>query len=247
MVIFGLAFIFFMTVLGCSLVFFLKTDLSERSNIIMKGLASGIMLSTAVFGMLEPSIKYADIYYKNTWIIVSIGFLLGSLFLYILDKIIFMFENGSNNRTKKFFLAISLHNIPEGLAVGLAFGSAIYNNTIGSILGAIVFALGIGIQNIPEGIAISFPLFEMTKSKSKSFLLGIGSGVIEPIFGLFGVLLAKNLSFIMPYALSFAAGTMIYVVFEELIPESNNGIYKKYGTWSAIIGFLLIMILNLLF
>ena len=115
------------------------------------------------------------------------------------------------------------------------------------MLGALFFAIGIGVQNIPEGLAISLPLYEQTKSKKKAFLLGVGSGIVEPIFGIIGLLLAQYIIYFMPYALAFAAGTMIYVVIEELIPESNNGAFKKYGTWSAIVGFVIMMILDLAF
>ena len=249
-IIFGLTFIFLMTSLGSAFIFFVKSNLDERINKIFLGMASGIMLSASIWSLLVPAINYARDLNILPFIPTGIGFLGGALFIYLLDKLCLSCLNDENTvkkRSQKLFLAVTLHNIPEGFAVGLTFGLAISCNDISSMLGALFFSIGIGVQNIPEGLAISLPLYEQTKSKKKAFLLGVGSGIVEPIFGTIGLLLAQYIIYFMPYALAFAAGTMIYVVLEELIPESNNGAFKKYGTWSAIVGFVIMMILDLAF
>ena len=247
--------IFLATTLGSSFVFVLKKGFSIKTNNIILGFASGIMISASFFGLLLPSIEQSKEYFPSISFLPPIlGFLLGGALLFLLDKIVPHFhksngvEEGKNSmlsKNTKFFLAVTMHNIPEGISVGFACGLALTGNESSLIYSCLSLALGIAIQNIPEGAAVSIPLFSDGMNKSKSFLFGMMSGIVEPIFGIIGLFLAK-LSYITPWLLSLACGAMIYVTLDELLPESRKGGYEHYGLWSFMIGFTIMMTLEIL-
>ena len=236
-------FTFSITCLGSSLVFaFKKTNKNIMDS--MLGIAAGIMISASFFSLLNPAINMSNELNLNTWFVVFIGFFLGGLLLFIGDKIFNrLIDNESGiKRMVMLMSSITLHNIPEGMVIGVAFGSLIYNQ--GTITSAVLLALGIGIQNFPEGTAISVPLVRDGLSKKKAFLFGCLSGLVEPISGVIGALLVLKIKLLLPYLLSFAAGAMIYVVVEELIPESQTNERKDLMALFTIIGFSLMMILD---
>lgn len=258
--IIGISIIFIATTLGSSLVFFVKRNISEKLNQMIYGFSSGVMFSAAVFGLLVPAFEDKSNTYmpeKLIWIIPIIGFIIGCLFIFMLDKLIphihknngNEFEEGLKNthvsRGNKLFLAVTLHNVPEGLDVGIAYGIALSNLSDNSLLiGALMLAIGIAIQNFPEGAAVSIPLLEEGYTKKRAFLFGTLSGLVEPIAAIIGLFLAYEINGIMPWGLSFAAGCMIYVVIEDLFPILSKSKEKHYGNWSFIIGFTLMMILD---
>lgn len=235
-----------MTSMGALLIFFFN-KMSKTLNVITLGLASGIMFSASIFSLLLPSIEYSEASWgKYKVISISIGLLLGGLFMIILDIItskIFK-KNDKNAKTFRFFTAITVHNIPEGLSVGFAIGTVVATNS--SPMLAFTFALGIAIQNFPEGLATALPIYSTTENKKKSCILAILSGAIEPLFAIVGYFLATSLTNLLPWLLTFSAGSMIYVIIEELTPEIHNE-NKPYGTWAFIIGFVAMMILDLSF
>ena len=233
----GISFIFIMTMLGSSVVFLFRNKVSEKVNQLFIGLSSGIMIAASIFSLLLPAIDKAKIYKSFSMLPICVGFILGGLFLVFIDK--FIPKEGKSN--KKLFLSIMIHNIPEGLAVGVAFGSALLVGTSASYLSALVLSIGIGLQNLPEGAAISLPM-KNEYGNNKAFLYGVGSGIVEPIFAILGVILAMQVTYLMPWLLSFAAGSMIFVVIEELLPESRS----KHGTWALMFGFVLMMFLDVM-
>lgn len=254
--IISLSIIFLATTLGSSFVFFIKKEISTKTNNMILGFASGIMMSASFFGLLLPSIEQSKTYFPSiSYLPPIIGFLIGGMILYLLDKIIPHFHKNTDveegrkstlNKNIKFFLAVTIHNIPEGLAVGFACGLALNsNNDVSLIYSCLSLAIGIAIQNIPEGAAVSIPLFNDGMKKSKSFLFGTLSGIVEPLFGIIGLFLAK-LSIITPWLLSIACGAMIYVTLDELLPESRKGGFEHYGLWSFMIGFVLMMSLEIM-
>jgi len=213
------------------------------------------MIAASFWSLLDPAIKMVEDSEGIPWVPAVIGFLGGGVFLYGLDKILPHLHLGlardkaegiptTWRRSVLLVLAITLHNIPEGLAVGVAFGALAMNPEIGVLSGAIVLAFGIGLQNFPEGAAVSVPLRREGLSRWKSFLYGQASGVVEPIAGVVGALLVVSMSSILPYALSFAAGAMIYVVIEELIPESQTGNETDLSTIGGMVGFTVMMLLD---
>ena len=247
------------TALGSSFVFFFKKNFSPRVGSIVMGFASGIMLSVSIFGLLLPAMEDAKVYYGNLdFLPVIIGFILGCLALYILDKIIpHLHQNNESleegyktnkiSKRTKFFLAVTMHNIPEGIAVGLALSMAFTNNTDPYILSALSLAIAISIQNTPEGAAVSIPMLEDGISKPKSFLYGFVSGLVEPIFAVITLLIAQFLPVsIMAWLLAFSAGAMIYVTVEELIPDIKIDDKYHFGMWAFIVGFIMMMALELL-
>ena len=236
--IIGISFIFLMTTLGSSIVFLFKKEVSDKLNKIFIGLSSGIMIAASVWSLLLPAIEKASIYKTFSMVPVCIGFMLGGLFLVIIDRFIPENDSKTNN---KLFLSVMIHNIPEGLAVGVAFGSAILLKESNAFYTALGLAIGIGLQNLPEGAAISLPL-KNEKGNSKAFLYGVISGIVEPIFAIIGVILAMQVTYLMPWLLAFAAGSMIFVVIEELIPQSQS----KYGTWALMFGFVIMMLLDVI-
>lgn len=252
----GTAFTYGMTALGAGLVFFFKEIKRDVLN-LMLGFASGIMIAASFWSLLAPAIEQAEMNGDIAWLTVSIGFGLGGVFLYIADKTIPHMHFGPNHetegipthlkRTILLVFSITLHNIPEGLAVGVAFGGAMQmDNPVAGVLAAVSVALGIGIQNFPEGAAVSIPLRQEGLSRWKAFLYGQASGIVEPIAGILGALLVSKVTTLLPYALAFAAGAMIYVVVEELIPEAQQTTSSKrhFAVFGVMAGFIIMMILD---
>lgn len=249
----GLLLPFLGTTLGSAMVFFMKQEMNRRLEKLLLGFASGVMIAASVFSLLIPSIDMALEQNKVAYIPAAVGFMGGMLFLLILDSLIPHIHldsekpEGVPSKIKKstmLVLAVTLHNIPEGMAVGVTFAGAIIGNTGITMAGAIALALGIAIQNFPEGAIISMPLCSRGVSKRQSFAYGTLSGIVEPIGAVLTILLAQILVPVLPYFLSFAAGAMIYVVVEELIPESQNGEHSNVGTIGVAVGFVLMMVLD---
>lgn len=257
----GIFFIFFCTSLGSSFVFFFsKKKASIFWNQIFLGFAAGIMLSASIFSLIMPSLE-TEVSYMPSILVSGIAILLGAGFLFLIDKVVPHFHPSVGeseglpgkkmSKTGKMFLAVTIHNVPEGLSVGIAFGSILsqvgLNAPWASYLGAGMLALGIGIQNIPEGAVVSLPFQSETKSTRKAFLYGMGSGAVEPIAAVLGLFLAYWLSPLMPWALSFAAGCMLYVIAEEMIPSFEKDSVHHEGVWSFLVGFVLMMALDVAF
>ncbi|MGD9909067.1 MAG: ZIP family metal transporter [Candidatus Izemoplasmatales bacterium] len=249
----GIAFIFLMTTAGSAMVFFFRNQMSDNFKRIFLGFAAGVMIAASVWSLLIPSIEEAENQGWIGWVPATIGFVGGGLFLLLVDNLLphLHFDQdkpeglkSSFKRTTMLVFAVTLHNIPEGLAVGLAFGLSMQLGSSIVIASAFGLALGIGIQNFPEGAAISLPLKQEGMSTGKSFFYGMLSGAVEPVFAVIGLILASQLTFIMPWFLAFAAGAMIYVVVEELIPESQLGEHTNVGTLAVMAGFVIMMILD---
>ena len=241
------------TVLGAAAVFFFRRDLSPAVQRVFLGFAAGVMIAASVWSLLIPAMEMAEEQGGHVLLPVGGGFLLGGVFLLALDGLLRHLHPGSDQpeglpaklrRTTMVVLAVTLHNIPEGMAVGLSFAIAAQEG--GALAGAIALALGMALQNFPEGAAVSLPMRSQGVSRSRSFLCGAASGVVEPIFGLLTVLAAGSVTPAMPWILSFAAGAMIYVVVEELIPEAHLGEHSHAGTLSVMTGFLVMMLLDVL-
>lgn len=249
--IFGFAVIFIATSLGAALVFLVKNDIYERLNSAFLGVAAGIMLAASIWSLLLPSIDGAQEDYGNlSFIPAVIGFIAGGFFIVLLDKIVPNFGIDDKRGLKdefikpiKMFIAITVHNIPEGLAVGFAFGGAAVIGTETAYISALGLAVGIAIQNFPEGAAVSLPLKRATKSSGNSFLLGVLSGAVEPVAAVIGYFLASVLSKAQPWFLAFAAGAMIFVVAEDLIPDAKTE-NTHLGTWGVMVGFAVMMLLD---
>ena len=249
----GLMIPFLGTTLGASMVFLMKSKINNKIEKILLGFAAGVMVAASVWSLLIPSIDMAKEQNVIAWVPAMVGFILGILFLLVLDNIIPHLHVKSNEpeglksklgKSAMMVLAVTLHNIPEGMAVGVALAGAASGNSTITMAGAIALSIGIAIQNFPEGAIISMPLKEEGNSKGKSFLYGTLSGVVEPIGGLLTILLTSLVVPILPYLLSFAAGAMIYVVVEELIPESQYGKHSNLGTLGFSFGFIIMMILD---
>lgn len=234
-------FTFLITSLGSASVFFIKKQNNNLLKIFLS-LSSGIMLSASIFSLLIPSIELAKIINIKIINVIIIGILGGSIFLFISN---IYFENKNINKLNLYILSIILHNIPEGLSIGVAFGSLLYNIDNVTITSAICLSIGIGIQNFPEGSAISLPLYANKTSKIKSFIIGSLSGITEPISAVIGTILALKIKLILPYLLSFAAGAMLYVIINEIIPISQDTKNKNTMTLISIIGFIIMMILDI--
>ena len=250
----GTMITFLATVIGSAFVFFFRNGISPFYQRICLGFAAGVMIAASVWSLLIPAIEMAEEQGKIGWIPAAGGFILGGLFLYILDKMLPHLHlmsgltEGPSTQLKKstlLFLAVTLHNIPEGLAVGLSFALAAREGGSLSLSAALVLAIGIGLQNLPEGAAISLPLRKQGVSTQKAFAFGALSGIVEPIAGVLGAILVGSIISIMPWFLAFAAGAMIYVVVEELIPEAQLGEHSDSGTLGVMIGFLIMMILDI--
>ena len=235
------------------MVFLMKNKINEKVEKILLGFAAGVMVAASVWSLLIPSIDMAEEQKIVAWLPATVGFLLGIIFLLVLDSIIPHLHlksekpEGMKSKLKKttmMVLAVTIHNLPEGMAVGVAFAGAISGSSGITIAGAIALAIGIAIQNFPEGAIISMPLKSEGMSKSKAFLYGTLSGIIEPIGSVITIALTSLVVPILPYLLSFAAGAMIYVVVEELIPESQIGDHSNIGTIGFAIGFIVMMILD---
>ena len=250
-IIFGIAFIFLMTTLGAALTFFFKKEISQKVNSLFLGLASGIMIAASIWSLLIPAIENSLNYGNLCWLPAACGLIIGGLFMLFLDKIIMRFqiktktEKGSNlTKSIKLFIAITIHNIPEGLAVGFAFGAAATFGEHAAFISALGLAIGIGIQNFPEGAAVALPMRNATGNRVSSFLYGMGSGAVEPFAAIIGFYLAAYIAVLQPWLLAFAAGSMIFVVAEDLIPDSKISEHSHIGTWGVMIGFTIMMILD---
>lgn len=247
-------FTWLLTALGAAVVFFFKS-INRKLFDGMLGFAAGVMIAASFWSLLAPAIEMAKDFNLPPWLPATIGFLLGGVFLRIIDSVLphlhigFPIEeaegiNTSWRRSVLLVLAITLHNIPEGLAVGVAFGAISANLPSASLAGAVALAIGIGIQNFPEGAAVSVPLRGEGLSRGKSFWYGQLSGVVEPVAGVLGAAAVIFMRPILPYALSFAAGAMIYVVVEELIPEAQLEKNTDIATMGVMVGFAVMMTLD---
>ncbi len=250
----GLMIPFLGTTLGSACVFFLKDELKPSVQKSLLGFASGVMVAASVWSLLIPAMDMSASMGKFAFLPASIGFLLGIAFLLSMDHLIPHLHNSNAEpegpkaklkKTTMLVLAVTLHNIPEGMAVGVVFAGVLSGNSNITMAGAFALALGIAIQNFPEGAIISLPLKSEGKiSRIKAFWYGTLSGIVEPIGAVLTILLASFIEPVLPYLLSFAAGAMIYVVVEELIPESAEGEHSNIGTIGFAIGFVLMMILD---
>ncbi len=242
------------TTLGSAMVFFMKNKINLKIQKLLLGFAAGVMMSASVWSLLIPAIDLAGEQGKIEWLPAAGGFLLGIAFLLLLDTIIphLHLDNKKPEGIKSKFknetmlvLAVTLHNIPEGMAIGVVLAAAVTGNVSMTMASAIALALGIAIQNFPEGVIISMPLKTEGKTKGKAFLDGVLSGVVEPIAAIITILLTGLVTPILPCVLSFAAGAMIYVIVEELIPEAQEGEHSNIGTIGVAIGFVLMMVLDI--
>ncbi len=245
----GTGFTLAMTSCGAATVFFVKGKQSNKMQSLFLGFASGVMLAASVWSLLLPALEQAESFFSVPWIPVAGGFVIGGIFFYVLD-VTLPHLNADHNRseslkgTTKLFTAITLHNIPEGMAVGLSFALAVQAKSNNAMLAATALAMGIGVQNFPEGAAVALPLHQEGMRKRKAFLYGSLSGIVEPIGGGITVLLAGTIQYLLPCLLAFAAGAMIYVVVDELIPDARKDKKSNIGTIGTITGFLLMMILD---
>lgn len=241
------------TSLGAAMVFFLKNKMNVRLEKLLLGFASGVMMAAAVWSLLLPAMEMTQKQGGAEWGPPVIGFLLGMGFLLLLDSVVPHLHLNDDKpegvksdlqKTTMLVLAVALHNLPEGMAVGVTLAGAMMENTGITLTGAIVLSLGIAIQNFPEGAIISMPLRNAGASRPRAFLYGVLSGVVEPLGAIITLFLAERVVYILPYLLSFAAGAMIYVVVEELIPESQAGEHSNIGTIGVAVGFVLMLILD---
>lgn len=243
------------TALGAATVVFFKSPNQKGLN-IMLGFASGVMIAASFWSLLQPAIEQAEKMSElPAYFVATVGFLLGALFMWASDKAVVFARKKADSGTDDslhriimLILSITLHNIPEGLAVGVAFGVLKSGFSTETLLGAISVAIGIGLQNFPEGAAVSFPLRREGYSRRKSFFLGQASGMVEPIAGVIGALMVVHVQAILPYALSFAAGAMILVAVHELIPEcqSNQNAHPYSATIGIVLGFAVMMLLDVM-
>ncbi len=251
--IIGILLPFAGTALGSACVFLLKEQMGIKTEKIFSGFAGGVMVAASIWSLLIPSIEQSESMGKMSFIPAASGFLIGIAFLLLLDKIVPHLHQSTNEDegvknnlkdTTKLMLAVTLHNIPEGIAVGVVYAGLLAENTTVSLSGAIALSIGIAIQNFPEGAIISMPLQTRGVSKCKSFLMGTLSGAVEPIASVITIFLASVMLPALPYLLSFAAGAMMYVVIEELIPEMSQGEHSNIGVIAFSLGFALMMILD---
>lgn len=240
------------TILGAACVFLIKDKMPKGVEKAFTGFAAGVMVAAAIFGLIIPAHEASFDMGKFSFVPVVVGFSLGFLFLMLLDKIIPHLHRGSEkgegpksnlSKTAKMTLAVALHNLPEGMAVGVVLAGVSSGADIPSTM-ALAIAIGIAIQNFPEGAIISVPLHNNGVKKSKAFLLGALSGVVEPLGALLTLVLASFFTPILPYLLCFAAGAMLYVVVEELVPEMSEGEHSHIGTILFTIGFLMMFVLD---
>ena len=250
-VIIGIVLPFLGTTLGSATVFFLKKEMNSKLQNLLRGFAAGVMIAASVWSLLIPSIDMAEAAGKTAaWLPAVVGFLIGIGFMLLLDSLIPHLHTNSARpegrpsamgKNLMLMLAVTLHNIPEGMAVGLSFARAAqHGGSRGLVAAAGALALGIGVQNFPEGAAVALPVYQSGKSKRRAFWTGVLSGAVEPLFGALVVLAAAGIHALMPWLLSFAAGAMLYVVAEELLPRAGG----RRGTCGFLLGFLLMMILD---
>ena len=250
--IIGIMIPFIGTSLGAAMVFILKDQISENLQKILTGFAAGVMVAASFWSLLQPALESSEAMGTLSFLPAAVGFLVGVGFLLLLDEVTphMHFNNEEEGpksglkRTTKLILAVTLHNIPEGMAVGVVYAGFLSGSTGISAAGALALALGIAIQNFPEGAIVSMPLRAEGMQKGKTFLFGVLSGIVEPIAAAVTVLAAGFVVPIMPYLLAFAAGAMMYVVVEELIPEMSEGKHSNWATIAFSLGFVLMMILD---
>ena len=242
------------TALGAACVYFLRNGMSSGTSNSLSGFAAGVMVAASIWSLLIPAMDQSSGMGKLAFVPAVVGFWAGMMFLFLLDHCIpHVHNNGTEDegpksklkRSTKLVLAITLHNIPEGMAVGVTYAGWLTGSASISLSGALALAIGIAIQNFPEGAIVSMPLVSSGTSRNKSFLYGILSGIVEPLSAVLTILLASAIVPFMPYLLSFAAGAMLYVVVEELIPEMSSGTHSNAGTIMFAIGFSLMMVLDI--
>ena len=250
----GTLFTWGMTALGAAVVF-LRRNPGQKTLDVMLGFAAGVMIAASYWSLLSPAIEMSAELGYPSWLPPAVGFMLGGMSLRLIDRLMPHLHLGFPaadaeglptkwKRTTLMILAITLHNIPEGMAVGVAFGAVAYGIPSASLAGAVALALGIGIQNFPEGIAVAMPLRREGLSQWKSFFYGQLSGLVEPFFGVLGAVLVSYSRPLLPFALAYAAGAMIFVVVEEVIPESQRGGNGDMATMGVMVGFTTMMILD---
>ena len=252
-IFYGIAIPFLGTALGAACVFFMKKALSDRVQRALTGFAAGVMVAASVWSLLIPSIEQSADMGKFSFIPAAVGFWIGVLFLLLLDHMIPHLHQNSDKaegpksrlqRTTMLVLAVTLHNIPEGMAVGVVYAGYLTGNTKITVMGAMALSIGIAIQNFPEGAIISMPLRSEGMGKGRAFAGGVLSGIVEPIGAVLTILAAGLIVPALPYLLSFAAGAMFYVVVEELIPEMSAGEHSNIGSIFFAVGFSLMMVLD---
>ena len=251
--VYGILIPFLGTSLGSALVFFMRGGLSDKVQRALTGFAAGVMVAASVWSLLIPSIEQSSAMGQWAFAPAAVGFWVGVLFLLLLDHVIPHLHRSSNDcegphsrlqRTTMMVLAVTLHNIPEGMAVGVVYAGYLAGNAQISAAGALALALGIAIQNLPEGAIISMPLRAEGMSKCRAFVSGVLSGIVEPIGAALTILAATAIAPALPYLLSFAAGAMLYVVVEELIPEMSQGRHSNIGVLCFALGFSVMMVLD---
>lgn len=249
----GLMIPFLGTTLGAAMVFLMKKELNDTVEKILLGFASGVMVAASIWSLIIPSIEMSTSYGKFSFVPVMVGFIVGMISLLLIDTYVPHFhlnaaepegKKSKFQKTTMMVFAVVIHNIPEGMAVGVVLAGALAGNIGITASGALALAVGIAIQNFPEGAIISMPLKSEGVSKPKAFVMGVLSGIVEPIGAIITVLLINIITPILPYLLSFAAGAMMYVVVEELIPEAQSGKHSNASLIGFMIGFVLMMILD---
>lgn len=244
--ILGILIPFAGTSLGSSLVFFMKKNMNENFQKLTVGFAAGVMIAASIWSLILPSVEMAENQEFLAWVPASVGFAIGVLFLIIINRLAEKIETNKNEKKLNMLLfSVTLHNIPEGMAVGVCFAGFLAGNVGISLLSAMLLAIGIAIQNIPEGAIISMPLKMEGTCNKNAFIYGVLSGIVEPIAAIITIMLINVIVPLLPYLLSFAAGAMIYVVIEELIPEMHSGNKSALGVIGITIGFLIMMILDI--
>ena len=252
-IIYGLLLPFMGTALGAAMVFFLRGEMPSWVQKLLLGFASGVMIAASVWSLLIPSINMAAEMGQTEWMPAVLGFLAGMFSLLLFDSVVPHVHLDSSEpegvksglgRSSMLVMAVTLHNIPEGMAVGVVLAGAMTESAGITLAGALALSIGIAIQNFPEGAIVSMPLKESLRSRWKAFAYGAGSGIVEPLAGLITILMIDYVQPILPYFLSFSAGAMIYVVVEELIPESQSGSHSNVATIGVALGFALMMLLD---
>lgn len=237
------------TTLGSLMVFFMKDNINKKLEKFLLGFSSGIMIAASIWSLLLPAISDSEGGNVPNWLQATIGLIIGLLFLFLTRNLLSSSKTSDNieldNKNSMLFFAVTLHNIPEGLAVGVAASIAYFGEGSISSLSALMLSVGIAIQNFPEGAIISMPLKSMGMRKSKAFLMGTFSGIVEPIAALIAFFVTGFVTSILPYVLSFAAGAMIYVAVQELIPESQEKGFENLATFGFFLGFIIMMIMDI--
>ena len=243
-VVIGLLLPFLGTIIGSGFVFLMRDRINLKVHKFLLGFAAGIMIAASVWSLIIPAIDQGMLVMDNGWIPAVVGLGFGFLFLLIIDFIVNKINSNENKKKSLMVFSITLHNIPEGMAVGVALAGAFYGNGFLSLSAAIVVAVGIAIQNIPEGAIVSMPFKSKGNSKIKSFFYGVLSGIVEPIFALATFFITGFVTSILPYVLSFAAGSMLFVVAQEVIPQAEADGYSCFGTLGFAFGFIIMLILD---